>query len=625
MPTSRDTIPKAVLVVLLTLWMLCGLWIVGNAPFDSGTDESINYVAFAAAKNRWATEEDFRRYGLDYYYPPLYFLVFAPLWGDEPSFVEDYPKGDRQDRNYYNTAGRRVVSAGYQSRVPPPLRRLYRQAKLFSLGLGLIVLLAVLGTVRLLFPGPTGWWAVLLGTAPLIFLPQFLYYHTLVNNDTLVNALGALASLAFTAALLALERGLERRFLALGLAAAACIGLAFLTKMSAPVLLPLALGLMWARLRVDRGLAWGPRARRALLLLAQLAVVLVVSGGWWVAHMARQGDWSSFKAHRLAHPWAVVDPASLADPAGWAESILLIVRSYYALFSGGLFIGVPDAVFLAWLIMPLALLGCGVAVAAGRIRSRKCTDSVGPGPSLRGIVWMTFAGVFLFNGVSVLVNLCFFQAFYGRLLFPSLVATHAMAAACVVAALRGRRRALVSATTALVLYAGLLFGWTFRQRMVAAVTQPPEDVRVLTGIATGKQIGPLWASRVRQYLWIPPGELAALRVNILRKTLMPQIGASLEGVLKFRSADGKRESIAVRRIALGDNDLSVAWAELELERTVRFTEITEALLVLRGSPPEWFPGTIQFNYLCCDKGRPLRWDDGTAAQCALCVAAVYRQ
>ena len=131
---------KAILCALLLLWLGLGLWFALKAPFGSGTDESIKYVAFAAAKNRWATEEDFRRYGIEhFYYPPLYFLVFAPFWGDEPSFVEGYPAVELPDidPNYLNLAGRRVVSAGYQSRVPPPLERLYRQAKLFSLGLGL--------------------------------------------------------------------------------------------------------------------------------------------------------------------------------------------------------------------------------------------------------------------------------------------------------------------------------------------------------------------------------------------------------------------------------------------------------------------------------------------------------
>ena len=233
---SGAGIPKAIFCGLLTIWLCLGVWIVANAPFASGTDESIRYVAFAAAKNRWATEEDFHRYGIKhFYYPPLYHLLFAPIWGEDPSFVDAYPQ-EQPDRNYMNRAGRRTVSEDFLSRVPQPLNRLYRAAKLLSLFFGSIVILALAATLRLLFPGPSGWWAVLLGTAPVILLPQFLYYQTLVNNDCLLNALAALATLAFTAAVLAAERGNERRFFALSIAVGVCVGLAILTKMSAPVL-----------------------------------------------------------------------------------------------------------------------------------------------------------------------------------------------------------------------------------------------------------------------------------------------------------------------------------------------------------------------------------------------------
>jgi hypothetical protein len=123
-----------------------------KAPFNSGTDESISYVAFVAAKNRWATEEDFHRYGIDhYYYPPLYYLVFAPFWGDDPAFVEDYPRGGSNDPNYLNFVGRRVTATGFSARVPRSVERLYRAAKISSLGLCGAPLLV--RTLRLLFPG----------------------------------------------------------------------------------------------------------------------------------------------------------------------------------------------------------------------------------------------------------------------------------------------------------------------------------------------------------------------------------------------------------------------------------------------------------------------------------------
>ena len=251
----HTTAPLIVLASAIAVWLLLGIWAVRSAPFNSGTDESIRYVAFAAAKHRWATEADFHRYGIDgYFYPPLYFLAFAPFWGDEPSFVDRFPQGVAQDPRYDDYSGRRVVSDRFLAGIPPALDHLYRQTKLLSLGSGLCVLLTLAATLRMLFPGPLRWWAVILGTAPVLFLPQFLYYHTLCDNDSLLNAFAALSILSFAAALLSLEMGRERRFLLFSSMAAACIGLAVLTKMSALVLFPLLIGVVAARYHTDRAL-----------------------------------------------------------------------------------------------------------------------------------------------------------------------------------------------------------------------------------------------------------------------------------------------------------------------------------------------------------------------------------
>jgi hypothetical protein len=365
------------------------------------------------------------------------------------------------------------------------------------------------------------------------------------------------------------------------------------------------------------------RARRVLLLLTSLLFVMVLSGGWWIGHQALQGDWSSLKAQRDAHPWAMVDPGWLASPTWWVSPLVQIVRTYYALFAGKLFISVPDVVFLGWLVMPSVVLGCATVLVAVRIRQGRGPRPSESGRSLRRVVWGTFAVTFLVNLVGVMVNLRFFLAAYGRLLFPSLVAVHAIAAAIVARSLRGRPRALAGAALILVAYAGLLFAWTIRHRLAAAVLQPPEDVRVLTGVGTEDRIGPVWEFSVDQAQNIPPGNLAALRVNIWRGNLLPQFGAAIEGTLRLKPGRGGEQVVKVRRTALGDTDLSKTWAELELEHTVRLDEVTPGLLSLRGSPPAWLPELNQFGYVCSDRGIPLRWD-GAAGPCALCVAAVYR-
>ncbi len=621
---NRALAPKAILVGLLLLWLVLGIWIALRMPFGSGTDESIGYVAFAAAKNRWAGEEDFKRHGIDgFYYPPLYFLMFAPFWGDEPSFVDRQSRPDLTDPNYLPLAGRRTVAPDSASRVPPPLDRLYRQAKLVSVALGLVILLSLVTTLRLLFPGPSGWWVIVLGTTPLVFLPQFLYYQTLVNNDSLVNALSAVAAACFTAAALALERGRERRFVALSLAVAASIGLAFLTKMSAPVLLPFLAGLLWLRFRQDAGLETKARLGRTLRLLGALLSVVVLTGGWWIGFKASLGDWSSQKALALAHPWALVEPAVRAQPFWWTNNFVMIGRSYYALFSGALFVSVPDTVILAWLAIPLAVLGVAVFLAGGLVANRTLLRPAHGETGMRRVVWITFAGVMLLNVGSVLIYLRNVMAPYGRLLFPSLVVMHAVAAAVIFRLLRERRRALIATTLVLMVYTGLLFAWTFRHRMLAAVAQPLEDVRILNGFCEPAGFLPVWEDQVTQSLQIPPGNLVALRVGITRIGTLPQVGAALEGSLKIFTPDGRAEEVAVRRKALGDNGVSAHWIELELEREIRLGAAASALLSLRGSPPAWLTGNIRFYYSCSEGGESAI-GKADAYLYGLCVAAVFR-
>lgn len=621
---AGERLPLALLGALLAAWLGIGAWIVVSAPFASGTDESIRYAAFAAAENRWATEEDFRRHGIDhFYYPPLYFLLFAPFWGDEPSFVREYPQGEGLDKNYMSHAGRRMRSAEYLASIPPPLVRLYRSGKALSLGLGLAVLLALAATLRLLFPGPEGWWVVLLGTAPVVLLPQFLYYQTLVNNDALLNALAALATLAFTAAVLAAERGEQRRFLALGATVGACLGLAFLTKMSAPVLLPLALGILWVRLAADAGLPWRRRAARLGALAAVLAAVCFLSGGWWLAYKAAQGDWTSSKAHQLAHPWAKVAAGFLSDPHWWGTQVLQIARSYYAQFAGALFLAVPDTVILLWVLVPAGAAGLLCVALALRLGERRAAPSAGQPRRFRAPLWVALSAVLLVNAGAVMLNLRIFLAAYGRLLFPSLVAIHVIGAAAAARVLRGRPRALGAAALGVVALCGSLFAWTVPHRLAPAVRQPPEDVRVLTGVRRNVLTKSVWEVLPAQPLLIPAGELTALRVSIFRVGSWPQLGAAIEGSLRLALPGGAERVVGVGRTGLGDATLSQDWIELELEQSVRLDTLTSAVLTLRASPPWWPRDHRGFRYNCARAGMPATLG-GARSDCALCVAAVFR-
>jgi hypothetical protein len=612
------------------LWAALGLWVVRHAPFASGTDESISYVAFAAAKNRWATEEDFHSYGIDgFYYPPLYFLCFAPFYGDDPAFVEEYPRGEFHDPNYLTLAGRTVVSADYLARVPPSLDRLYRHAKLFSLSLGLVILLCLAATLRLLLAGPSRWWMVLLGTTPLLFLPQFLYYQTLCNNDTLVNALSALAVFSFVGAICSLEDGRRRRFVILSLTTALFSGLALLTKMSGFV--PLALLPFLAAAHV---VAPGPaplhtRVRHGLWLLLALLTTTVVGGGWWLLHKAGQGDWDSMKAQLVAHPWAFGAPLSPADPGRLFQSLLGTIRSYYAIFNGFLDIGVPDSVCTATLLLPI--LWC-VALAAGLIRVGKKLMARGVPFSclhLRTLLWSALLAVFLFNAFLVALYLLrgMDAGAYGRLLFPSLVPTLALFAGPLAGHLSSRPRRAALAGIAIAVYCGGLFWWTFSARMVDAVAQPREDLRILFW-APSLAI-PLEAHRIAQPISLSPGKLTGFRVQLTRSNLFPQFGATLEGTLRYRLPGGSWSQAGLRPVAIGDFDNCRRWVEISLFTPVGLPEQTEGLLSLIGRPPLPPLSFVHFSFLVGDRratggGQGAILDGTTPTDLSLCLAAVYQ-
>ena len=103
-------------------------------------------------------------------------------------------------------------------------------------------------------------------------------------------------------------------------------------------------------------------------------------------------------------------------------------------------------------------------------------------------------------------------------------------------------------------------------------------------------------------------------------------------MLTVQPSTGPPERIAVRRTALGDNDTSVRWAELELERSVHLEGPTPAFLFLRGEPPLWMPDFITFSFACGKNVIPSHFGkniipahfDGESFDCSLLLAGVYR-
>ncbi len=604
----------AILAGLLGVWLSLGIWIVGVAPYASGTDESIKYVAFAAAKNRWATAEDYKAYGIDhYYYPPLYFLIFSPFFGNDPSFVGKYPSGPSADIHYLgNQGGLLLVSKEFLSRVPQPLWRLYRTAKGFSLVCGFLVLLAMAGTSAILARGKSRWWVVLGSTAPFVLLPQFLYYQTLVNNDALLNALAALSVLAFTAGVVSPTAGtLSGR---LGRTALPIlIGLALLTKQSALVLAPLSLVVILHPIFNQ-----ARTGRRRMLeidrsLLVQLTLI-IMAGGWWLLRGALSGDPFGFEAQRATHGWAQTQGGM---PFAWSWLLLRIARSFIALFSG-LLIGIPDRIFLLYLAVPVGILLLTVPMALLARKGREKTQGV---CRTRCVFLLALGCVVALNVISMVAYHQRFFAPFGRLLFPSLGAFSAGIAVYWTWATERMPRYSRFAITGMVVSLGILFGWVFSNRMAAAVRQP--DERLVPLVQPGDRAdsylpGTIWSHEHFQIINLAPGRLLELRVKISRPWPVPQFGSVITGRLEHALPNGSIHRIDLVPFALGDNDATDRWTELRPPTPLDIRVTTRALLTLSATPPHIFPKISRSFWGAWRRSTPV------GDQLDLAVTAIYQ-
>jgi hypothetical protein len=614
-------LPCAILTLILATWLCLGAWISFSAPFGSGTDESIRYVAFAAAANRWATAADAAAFGVNhFYYPPLYFLLFAPFYGDEPAFTKGYPP--MSGNIALRTAGStRLVTTEELAAVPPELVRLYRAAKVLSLLFGTGVVACLVASLRLVFAGEDGPWLVLGVTGALLLLPQFLYYHTLVNNDCLVNLLCALSFLCFIAAARRTAGGEHAAAGRWGVACAAAAGLGLLTKQSAVVLLPLLPAL--ALLRRGHGGASADRRRAtgALKHLLLLMAVTVAAGGWWVLRSVWAGDPAGFVTQRLTHGWAFRTPdLPQFHPI---DSLEDVARTFIALFAGSYY-GIPDRIFAIYLLIGAALLA---AMMAALLRRGRAPRPRTPASGLPGLALASLAVSLLLNLVLVLVYNAKVVAPHGRLLFPTLVPAGVLLACSLRSISGGRRRFLAPLVCALLLCLGWLFAWIFRYRMVPAVLQEEEDLRPL-GVAVDdidRTLGPIWEGQVQQPLLLPQGRLAGFRILILRRSSLPQFGTVLHARLRVAPADGE---VPLAPSSIGENGSPDRWTDILLERPLELTAMTPAVLHLWADKP-WFrfPGLDVSYAIISREHSPLLAPmvvNGTPSELGLAITAIYR-
>ncbi len=310
------------LAILAIYVLLVGIYSWATPPFE-GPDEPQHFAYI-----EWLVEHnDFPPQGeaswetpvqQESSQPPLYYLLAslpARLSGiDDPNaehrpnpypirgFPLNYPDNDNRAIHYPTDAI--PLQGGWLA--------LYL-ARVVTLGFGLLLVIAVYGLARQAIPGQR---QVALFAAFLVAtVPQVLFISSVVSNDIPVAALSTVT--------LWLLAGLMRKgdsgVLAAGIGVA--FGLTALLKASGLALaLPIGVTLLWMGLS-----KWQPWTKvfRSGLLIALGS--FLVAGWWFIRSWIMFGSPLGLETHDQA-PWAIVDPATLADPRfRWVD----VFRSFW--------------------------------------------------------------------------------------------------------------------------------------------------------------------------------------------------------------------------------------------------------------------------------------------------------
>lgn len=271
--------------------------------------------------------------------------------------------------------------------------------RLVSVALGVALLVIAYGLTCTLFPDRP--FLAVATTALVAFLPQHVAMTAGVNND-------ALAEVIVGTALWMVVRIAKRSYWSLGLA----LGLAVLTKMTACVVLPVAILAMWLRTRREgRPPGWAAQVGQVLLIAALLA------GPWLVRNAAVYG-WSDPLG--LARHNSVVEgqfrTAELLADCGWSGLIAQFLRTTFQSFWGQFgWMAVPfhPPIYLA-LLLPTGLLAAGFL---GWLLDRRRPRLV---PVQADGLRLLAASALLTLVLYLVYNATFVQH-QGRYLFPALI------------------------------------------------------------------------------------------------------------------------------------------------------------------------------------------------------------
>jgi 4-amino-4-deoxy-L-arabinose transferase-like glycosyltransferase len=284
-----------------------------------------------------------------------------------------------------------------------PLRRHVEVVRLLSTLFGVLTILVSWRIVRVLLPVEP---ALALATAAFVaFVPMHVNMTAAVDNDALSNLLLAVAVLGL---LLWLQRGFAwRGAILLGFV----MGLAALTKVTALVILPLAL--LAAILRYRRAGRDGGHAHPFGALVVAYLVTLAVWGWWVLRNLLTYGlhDPLALDINRLVVPQPLTGPLNLAAAQRF---VTISFDSFWAQFG---WMGIPVPQVYPVLVLLSALAGTGLVVAL--FRALRGDGAPTAGWTKAGEIVLVLAWPFLVFASDAQYNLTFIQA-QGRYLFPGI-------------------------------------------------------------------------------------------------------------------------------------------------------------------------------------------------------------
>lgn len=307
-------------IVALILLAFVGIaFAFSRGPLLEGPNEVEHYrfMRLLVAEGR-LPDRDGYPYG-QLHQAPLYYMIGAPvlLLADDPLFDDLSERLNPYHGYEFAEAGNdnKNIHLHQQSDEASNFAGILRMLRIYSIILGLLTILISYNSLCLLFPDSPH--LRIIGLAVVAFTPQFVFMSSVVNND---NLLFVAVAASFNMALRQAIKGpTYRTAILLGVA----LGVALLAKSLAGMLvLPMAFAVLSDR----RTWFW--------YAPVTLAVVLLVSGWWYVGNYLEYGEFTGMGAMFETWPSEIIRQDEIALDVG-LERAPYGYQSFWARFGYG--------------------------------------------------------------------------------------------------------------------------------------------------------------------------------------------------------------------------------------------------------------------------------------------------